>query len=67
MWNCQCCFRDLPNRAIAHVAVTEEGERVDVGSDCIKKIKASGTDGYQKDGPVLYSIAAYEQLEASAE
>lgn len=65
MWECQCCFRILPARAIEHKAVNEEGERVSVGSDCIKHIKSAAPESYinPKTGTELYSIAAYASME----
>lgn len=68
MWNCACCGRTLSERAIENIAIDEGGERVKVGSDCIKNIKDAGTDGYYHadsgNGP-FYSIAAWEELEAA--
>ena len=61
MWECQCCGRLLPARAIEHKAVNEEGQRVSVGSDCIKHIKAAGSSGHfnEKTGSQLWSIAGW--------
>lgn len=63
-WTCHCCLRELPDRAIENIAVTEEGDEVPVGSDCIKRIKEAGSDGYvHPNGDILlYTLSAYEQL-----
>ena len=66
-WKCACCTKELPDRAIAHIVVTEEGDRVQVGSDCAKNIKDAGTDGYYHEDPStgpFYSLAAYDEMEA---
>lgn len=58
-WNCNCCDRVLPDRAIAHKAYIDGVGPGDVGSDCIKKIKEAGEDGYQhKNGPLCFSLNA---------
>lgn len=64
-WNCGCCQRELPDRAIEHIAVDADTmEEISVGSDCIKKIKQAGTEGYShKDGPLCLSLEAAKQIE----
>ena len=45
------------SRTVFHPeAITIDGQRVFVGFDCIKKIQASGADGYQppRGGPRLW-------------
>lgn len=64
-WQCACCLRILPMRAIAWVVVTEEGEQVEVGSDCGKKIKDAGGEGHTNEdtGATFFSLQAWEDLE----
>jgi hypothetical protein len=65
MWTCACCKKELPDRAIENIVVNEEGDDVSVGSDCAKKIREAGTDGYSKDDSgegVLYTHDAYGRL-----
>ncbi len=45
-WNCYNCNRELRDRAIKHIVVTEHGQEVPVGSDCVKKIREAGEDGH---------------------
>lgn len=69
-WDCNCCGRTLPDRAIEHKAFVEGVGVASVGSDCIKKIKDSDEDGYQhKNGPLCYGLdteAAREGLSCEA-
>lgn len=64
MWTCQCCHKVLPDSAFPWVVVDEEGEEVEVGSDCGKKTRAAGTDGYEhpKTGVLLFTKSAYNAL-----
>jgi hypothetical protein len=51
------CFA-CNNKRASHAAVTSDGQHVFVGSECIKKIRAAGTVGYQPPlgGPVLFLV-----------
>ena len=51
------CFA-CNNKRASHAAVTSDGQLVFVGSECIKKIRAAGTVGYQPPlgGPVLFLV-----------
>lgn len=61
-WDCYSCGRNLPDKAIEHAAMTEDGEQVSVGSDCIKHIKAAGEAGHTNDktGVTLWSLNAFD-------
>lgn len=62
-WTCACCNKELPDRAIENIVVTEDGEDVSVGSDCCKKIREAGSAGHTHEetgnGP-LYTRAVYD-------
>lgn len=64
-WTCACCKKELPDRAIENLVVTEEGDEVSVGSDCAKKIIAAGSEGFMhENGDVyLFTLSAYAETE----
>jgi len=64
MWTCYCCHKLLPPTAFAWVVVTEEGDPVEVGSDCGKKTRQAGEDGYTHDktGITLFTKSAYNAI-----
>lgn len=64
MWQCANCGKDLPDRAIANAVRTEHGHTVDVGSDCVKKIRAEGTEGLfsEVSGILLFTADNYAAM-----
>lgn len=69
MWNCYNCGRTLRPRSVKHIVVTEEGEEVPVGSDCVQHIREAGTDGFFSEGvgELLFTHSAYAQREAEGD
>lgn len=68
-WDCACCTRKLPDRAIENIVVTDEGFKTAVGSDCAKKIVEAGTDGFEhpkNPGVTFYTSAAWKEVEPDA-
>lgn len=65
MWNCAACAKLLPDTAIEWIVIDgDSGEEVSVGSDCGKRTRQAGTDGYtpENSDQTFYTKSAYENL-----
>lgn len=65
-WTCNCCGKELPTTAIEWTVVNgDSGEEVSVGSDCGRKTREAGVDGYnpEKSDTTFYTIAVFADME----